>query len=120
MKWRRNRLRKPGDFEVVKKQGEASADRLLVLIKRPNSMNVSRIGLSVGKRVGNAVARNRIKRRLREAVRDISVSEGWDLLIIARKDASLSSYHELMRSLRYLCRHARICGELSYSDNGVG
>lgn len=117
--WRRFRLRRSADFEVVKKQGKASADRLLVLVKRPNSMNVSRIGLSVGKRVGNAVARNRIKRRLREAVRYVSVSEGWDLLIIARKDASSSSFHELMESLRYLCLRAQIGGELIYSDNGT-
>ena len=59
-------------------------------------------------RIGNAVIRNKVKRRLREAVRQSSVQEGWDLVLIARKDAASVDYHGLSRSSTVLLRRAGI------------
>jgi ribonuclease P protein component len=62
-------LRKKGDFELVFKSGVVSRSRNLILHARPNEFGFHRLGLSVSKKIGKAVTRNRIKRLLREAVR---------------------------------------------------
>ena len=62
----------------------------------------------MGKRTGNAVTRNRTKRRLREAVREVPVQGGWDVVIIARQDAASTDYHGLRRSVGELFQRAGI------------
>ena len=99
------RLRRREDFASLRRS-RGSRDRLLVLLTRRNGLELSRFGFSVSKRVGNAVARNRVKRRLREAARSAPVGEGWDILFIARPDASESDYHTLELSVRRLLKRA--------------
>ena len=110
------RLRKSKDFATVWREGRSWSDRLLVLIARPNGLEITRFGFSVGKRLGNAVKRNKVKRRLREAARLANVQDGWDLVLIARKDASEADYHGLNRSMGGLLKRARILGK-SYQDS---
>ena len=68
----------------------------------------SRFGFVVGKRVGGAVVRNRVKRRLREAVRLTPVESGWDIVLIARRDAPVSPYSALCRATDDLLRRSRV------------
>ena len=110
------RLTKQVDFAMVRRRGRSWADRLLVLLARRNSLDVTRFGFSVGKRTGNAVVRNRTRRRLREAVRDLPVQEGWDLVLIARKGAGSVDYHGLSRSSAALLRRAGILAASRRSD----
>lgn len=110
------RLRKSKDFATVWREGRSWSDRLLVLIARPNGLKITRFGFSVGKRLGNAVKRNKVKRRLREAARLTNVQDGWDLVLIARKDASEADYHGLNQSMRGLLKRARILDN-SYQDS---
>jgi ribonuclease P protein component len=102
------RLRKSRDFAAVRREGRSWSDGLLVLVARPNGLEVARFGFSVGKRIGNAVVRNKVKRRLREAARLTQVKDGWDLVIIARRDASSADFHTLDSSMRNLFRRARV------------
>lgn len=80
------RLRSRADFERVRRNGRAWGHQLLVLVAHRNELNVTRVGVAAGKRVGSAVARNRAKRLMREAMRTYSprVNSGWDVLLIAR------------------------------------
>lgn len=111
------RLTKSRDFETVRKEGRSWADRYLVLVARPNHMGVSRFGFAVGKRIGKAVVRNKTKRRLRESARLTPVKEGWDLVVIARKDASTADFHQLKQSMTSLLRRA---GVLAPGHDGPG
>ena len=56
----------------------------------------------MGKRVGNAVRRNLMKRRLRQIAAELIGKDGWDLVVIARKDASEAGYGDLRDALRQL------------------
>ena len=108
------RLRKKTDFDAARREGRSWSNRLLVLIARPNGLEVSRVGFSVGKRIGGAVVRNRVKRRTREATRLVQIQSGWDLVLIARKDASSADFSTIQSSVKDLLGRS---GVLSADDN---
>ena len=64
--------------------------------------------MSISKRVGNSVVRNRLKRRLREIVRGLHIHEGWDVLLIARKGSDGADFRALERSVKSLCKRASL------------
>lgn len=90
---RSRRLTRSGDFDRVYKEGESNGNRFLVLHRFPRSDDADgapRIGLSVSKRVGGAVERNKVKRALREAVGGIEAQlpPGMDFVVVARPDVA--------------------------------
>lgn len=88
---KRGRLSRSGDFDRVYRQGRSTGAREFVVhvFPREASLDPPRVGLSVSKKVGDAVTRNRIKRVLREsvAVLESELAAGSDLVITARVDA---------------------------------
>jgi ribonuclease P protein component len=76
----------------------------------PTRQSASRFGFVVGKRVGNAVTRNRVKRRLRAIVhaRLSSIRAGFDITIIARPSSASCSYGDLETLIETLLRRARL------------
>lgn len=76
-------------------------------------MNVSRCGFTASKRIGKAVERNRARRRIREAVRQLwdLVEPGWDLIWIARPGINEASFAELLDTCARLLRRARLLVE---------
>jgi ribonuclease P protein component len=90
MKPGRGRLSRSAEFERVYRQGRSTANRHLVLYAFPNqSTERPRLGLSVSRKVGGAVERNRVKRLLREAFARAQdgLSPGQDLVVVARPQA---------------------------------
>ena len=83
---RRIRLRHASDVRRVYDEGRSWSHSLLVLVARPNGLDFSRVGVTASRRVGNAVARNRAKRLLREAARSLypRFGSGWDVMLVAR------------------------------------
>ena len=79
-------LKKNKDFQVVYKNGKSYANRYLVLYIRENGMDKNRLGISVSKKVGNSVKRNRARRLMKENYRFLgeNIKEGYDLIFIAR------------------------------------
>jgi ribonuclease P protein component len=98
------RLRKPSEFQRVREQGRCWSATLLVVCKHPNGLPISRFGFSVSRRIGKAVARNRVKRQMREAVRmqqDL-VAPGWDVVWIARQPIGLAAYADIEQTVARL------------------
>lgn len=88
---KRRRLSRSGDFDRVYRDGASHATRYLVLYSFPRGENVEgavRLGVSVSRKVGNAVDRNRVKRALREAFWGLSekLPEGYDFVLVARPE----------------------------------
>jgi len=102
------RLKKNSQFAQVYGDGKSQANRLLALKMLPNGLEVNRFGFSVSKRLGNAVVRNKVKRRLRQLASLTPTGKGWDLLVIARKPASTASYQQLGEALAELLKKGRL------------
>ena len=79
----------------------------------------SRFAFMVSKRVGNSVVRNRVKRRLREAIRASQVKPGWDVVFIARRGVERAEYHQLAQAASNLLRHTYLASEVQEGE-GVG
>ena len=104
------RLTKRKEFAAVYREGRSWANNLVVLRVLPNDRGSNRYGFAVGKRLGNAVVRNRVKRRLREGVRLTPIKDGWDMVFIARQAAVESDYHTLKRAMEELLSRAQLLG----------
>lgn len=105
------RLRKNQDFQLVFKKGTSVANRQLVLYvyKNPETKHF-RVGISVSKKIGRAVVRNKIKRRLKEIVRSHAqhIPPGVDLILIVRAQAVGLTYQELSGSFIHLLKRAKL------------
>ena len=101
-------LTKPQQYALVYSKGSAWTSYLVVMKALPNGLSLSRYGFSVSKRVGNAVTRNRVKRRLREILRTAPVKAGCDIIFIARPAAADADYAGLKSSVEGLLARARL------------
>ncbi|MBN1692790.1 MAG: ribonuclease P protein component [Dehalococcoidales bacterium] len=101
-------LRKNSQFSVVYEGGKTWAGKEIVLKALPNALDFSRFGFVVSRHLGNAVVRNRVKRRLREIARQTQVSQGWDVILIARVPAAGVDYKSLEKSVSKLLLQAGI------------
>ncbi len=97
-------IRSREDFARISEKGRSRADRLMVVRFVPNGRDYDRFGISTGRRLGGAVQRNRLRRRLREVLRRApnDSGHGWDVLIVVRPAAVDASFDELRTALERL------------------
>ncbi|SDJ55849.1 ribonuclease P protein component [Salimicrobium halophilum] len=104
------RIKKNKEFQNVFKNGKSFANRQLVLYYLQKDQPHFRIGLSVSKRIGNAVMRNQVKRYLRQAFHELEedVKADYDLVVIARKPVNTMDYHEIKKSLQHVLKRSGV------------
>ena len=105
---RRSSLTGSRRFSEIHRDGSSAANRLLVIRFLPNGLDLSRFGFLISKRIGNSVVRNKVKRRLREAVRASQVLPGFDALFIARRGTEGADYHDLKKAVVNLLERNRL------------
>lgn len=103
-----HRLGAAGRISEIHRRGRSVANGLLVMRVLPNGLDRSRFCFVTGKRVGKAVVRNRVKRRLREVVRNSATAPGWDTVLIARRGAGEADFRQLEKAVHNLIRRTRL------------
>lgn len=105
------RVKKEAEFQKVFTQGKSVANRQFVvyMLEKPNQVHF-RVGISVGKKVGNAVARNWVKRRIRQTLTDLKpqLKQDCDFLVIARPTVAWMSTHDVKKHLSHALRLAKV------------
>ena len=116
-------LSRPQDFAAIQGSGTTKSHPLFSARFLRTDLETTRFGLSTGRRLGNAVVRNRVRRRLREALRVMAPSfqPGWDVLIIARPAIVEADHDALVGALhRMLVRGGVFGGATSMKRIGIG
>ena len=104
-------LKKDSDFRKVYKHGKSFANRYLVMYILKNKSENSRIGISVSKKVGKAIIRNKVRRRIKESYRlniDENVKYGYDIVFIARVAIKDAEYKDVEKSMKHLVKKAEM------------
>lgn len=107
---RKFRITRSIDYKRVRRSGKSYTHPLVVLVKLPNELDQSRVGIVAGKSVGNAVKRNRAKRQLRaifsECIDSFSVPS--DIVVIAREPMASSNFYEIKSAIVQLLSKANL------------
>src|SRR3954464_659525 len=105
------RIKKNNDFQAAFKKGRSFANRQFVVYSlEKEGQDFFRIGLSVSKKIGNAVTRNRVKRYVRQSILELHdlVSPGNDYVIIARKPTAEMDFFEVKKSLTHVLKVGKV------------
>lgn len=107
---RAERLRKRQEFQAVFEQGRSLANKVAVVYFLRSGAEGCRLGVTVGRRLGTAVKRNRVKRRLREAVRCLPgrLASGWSIVLVGRRGAAEAAFPEVREAVASLLEKAGI------------
>ena len=101
----RGTLKKNSDFRRLYTKGKSAVTPYLVLYARPNRLGENRLGYTVSVKIGHAVVRNRVRRRLREIYRLNAprLRQGYDLVLVARSRAVGCAYRKLDAAFLHAC-----------------
>ena len=112
------RVKREKDFKAIFKDGMSFANRKFVVYQLENQQNHFRVGLSVSKKLGNAVTRNQIKRRIRHILQSVkgSLVEHVDFVVIARKGVETLEYAEMEKNLLHVLKLSKIYQEGNGSE----
>lgn len=107
------RLRPHGEFDRVRQKGRSWSHPLLVVIVYPrakSSIEQARVSVAAGKKLGGAVVRNRVKRKLRTAIRQVYdyLPAVIDLIVIARQPSLTADVGELTQALTSTLQRAQV------------
>lgn len=106
-------LRGKREFSAVYNKGKSAAGRYVVVFYKKNGLEHNRLGFLASKKVGNAVARNRARRLMKESVRtDIDIKvQGYDIIFIARNTIEGKKKQDITKSLRATIGRTELSGK---------
>ncbi len=107
---RRLRLTRSADFQRVRRIGKTFPHPLIVLVAAPNDLQTTRFAVVASRTLGISVKRNRAKRLIRAVLQELipSIEPGWDLIIIARRPLSDSSFEKTQKALKNVLNRAQL------------
>ncbi|CAM5798114.1 MULTISPECIES: ribonuclease P protein component [Brevibacillus] len=120
---RSHRLRKNEQFQEVFQKGNSAANKQFVLYSaKQEGQAAFRAGISVSKKIGNAVIRNRVKRLIREALSRLEskIPSGLDLIIIARPGVEAMSLDAIEQSLVHVMKRAKVIRQVPVQNHKRG
>ena len=108
-------MKKNHEFRRLYAKGKSVAASTLVVYFRRTGRPITQLGITVSTKVGNAVCRNRIRRRIREIYRlnEERLDKGMDIVVVARNKAAFSDYHRLEKDFVFACTRLGIIDSAS-------
>ena len=107
-------LRRRADFEQVFVSGTFVGGRTVSLRILERGEGPTRVGFAVGKRLDKrAVIRNRARRRLREAIREVDLRDGYDIVVLGRRPVLTEEFGHVRKDVRAVLGRAGLLGEAS-------
>jgi len=93
------------EFRRIYAKGRSGVSPYLVVYARPNRRDHNRLGVTVSTKLGHAVVRNRVRRRIREIFRlnQSRLAQGYDMIVVARTRAVRAEYRELEHAFLNVC-----------------
>lgn len=106
-------LKKNSDFRRLYSKGKSAVNPYLAVYCRKNRSDTNRLGYTVSTKLGHAVVRNRVRRRLREIYRlnAASLSSGWDIVVVARVRCVGAEYASIEAAFLDACRRLGLTAE---------
>ena len=110
---RSDSLKRKKEFRYTYRAGKSFACKLCALVYAKNRTDSVKIGFSVSKKIGNSVMRNRVKRRMREAVTPLlpQIGKGFNVIFIARSAIVDAPFADLSTSMQQLLIRAGLCAK---------
>ncbi len=105
------RLSQTRDFNRVLDRGSSWTNGFLVLRASANGLGSTRYGFITSKRLGSAVIRNRLRRRLREIMRTMPLKTGWDIVLIGRPKAAETDFSRLKKAVKALLYQSELLAQ---------
>ncbi len=98
------RLLRPREFRKVYQEGRRRSTRVCLVYYRSNNLSRFRVGITTPKAIGNAVIRNRVRRRLREVIRlnQAALPPGWDVVLNPRAEVAGMPFPNLAQEILHL------------------
>lgn len=104
---RARRLRRRSEFQRIYDQGVKIRGRFMTLFALPAANEPCRLGVTATRKIGDAVSRNRARRRVRELFRTSAVPPGFDLVVVVRRELLDAGWRELLDEFNALLRRQR-------------
>lgn len=96
-----NIIKDSKDFEMIIKNNKSFRTKYFYIYKQNHEENIYHFGLSVGKKIGNAVRRNKVKRQLREIISQNHYQKNFDCIIIVRREINDADFQKIKEDLNF-------------------
>ena len=106
-----NVIKKSEDFQKIIKNNKSFRSRYFYIYVYRHEDSIYHFGLSVGKKIGNAVRRNKVKRQLREIISENDYQKNFDCIIIVRREINGATFSEIKEDLNEILRKQNIIKE---------
>ena len=106
-----NIVKESKDFERIIKKNKSFKTKYFFIYKQIHEENIYHFGLSVGKKIGNAVRRNKVKRQIREIISKNDYQKNFDCIIIVRREINNADFQKMQEDLNFALNKLKLIKE---------